>query len=114
MGRSLSIMKVLLCILNSTINKAGPTSPSFVAPGLLWSGHATKRDLGKLQMAQDRAARLAFGCTQRANINNKHVNLSRLKVAERLTSSLLVFVRGIDVECTKLSICTTGTHLVHP
>ena len=47
-------------------------------------------------MAQKKAARLALGCTQRANINNIHVNLSWLKV-ERLTSSLLVFMRSIDM-----------------
>jgi hypothetical protein len=47
-----------------------------------------------LQLAQNRAARLALECTQRANINNIHVNFSWLKVEER---SLLVFVRGIDM-----------------
>ena len=36
-------------------------------------------------------------CTQRANINNMHVNLSWLKVKERMTSSLLLFMRGIDM-----------------
>ena len=51
---------------------------------VLWSGD-TKRDLGKLQLAKNRAARLALGCTQKANINNMHVNLSWLKVEERLT-----------------------------
>jgi hypothetical protein len=56
-----------------------------------------KKDLGKLQLAQNRAAWLALGCTQRANINNMRANLSWLKVEERLTSSLLVFVRGIDM-----------------
>ena len=61
---------------------------------VLWSGD-TKKDLRKLQLAQNRAARMALECTQRANINNMHVNLSSLK--ERLTSSLLVFVRGIDM-----------------
>jgi hypothetical protein len=50
-----------------------------------------------LQLAQNREARLGLGCTPRANINNMHVNLSWLKVEERLTSSLLVFVRGIDM-----------------
>ena len=35
-------------------------------------------------------------CTQGANINDMHVNLSWLKVDERLTSSLLGFVRGVD------------------
>ena len=29
--------KALLCLLNNTINKAGPTGPSFVTPGLLFS-----------------------------------------------------------------------------
>ena len=63
---------------------------------VVWSG-ATKRDSGKLQLAQNRAARLALGYTKRANINNMHVNLSWLKVEERLITSLLVFVRGIDM-----------------
>ena len=57
---------------------------------------ATKRDLGKLQLAQNRAAWLALGCTRRANINNMHVDLAWHKVEERLTSSLLVFVRSVD------------------
>ena len=48
-------------------------------------------------MAQNRAVRLALGRTQRANIHNMHVNLSWHKVEERLTSSLLVFMRGIDM-----------------
>ena len=77
----------MLCLLNNTINKAGPTGPSFFAPGhcsVAWSG-ATKKDLGTFQLAQNRAARLALGGTQRAN-NNMHVNLSWLKVEERSTS----------------------------
>ena len=64
---------------------------------IVWWSAATKKDLGKLQLAQNRAARLALGCTQRANITNMHVNLSWLKVEERLTSSLLLFMRGIDM-----------------
>jgi hypothetical protein len=43
---------------------------------------------------QNRATWLALGWTHRANINNMHVYLSWLKV-ERLTSSQLVFVRGM-------------------
>jgi hypothetical protein len=62
----------------------------------MWSG-ATKRDFGKLQLVQNKAVRLALKCTQRANINNMHVNLSWLKVEERLTSLLLVFVRSVDM-----------------
>ena len=49
-----------------------------------------------MQLGKNRAAQLALGCTQRANINNMHVNLSWLKVEKRLTSSLLVFIRGVD------------------
>ena len=44
---------------------------------------------------QNRAARLALKCTGRADIYNMHVNLSWLKVEERLTTSLLVFVRSV-------------------
>ena len=47
-------------------------------------------------MAQNRAAWLALKCARRANINNMHVNLSWLKVEERLTS-LPVFVRSVDM-----------------
>jgi hypothetical protein len=39
---------------------------------------------------------MALKSTQRANINDMHVNLSWLKLEERLTSSFLVFVRGVD------------------
>jgi hypothetical protein len=63
---------------------------------VMWSD-ARKKDLGKLQLAQNRAAQLVFGCSQRANIKHMHVNLSWLKVEERLTSWLLLFMRGIDM-----------------
>ena len=67
----------------NTINKAGPTGP------VQSCGQVPQ---GKLQLAQNRAARLALGCTQRANTNHMNVNLSWLKVEEKLTSSLLVFM----------------------
>jgi hypothetical protein len=78
---------------------------------------ATKRDLGKLQLAQNRAAQLALKCTWRANIN-MHVNLSWLKVEVRLTSSVLVFVRSIDMlnapSClSKLLAHSSDTHAYH-
>ena len=79
---------------------------------VVWSG-ATKK--GLLQLAQNRAARLALGCTQKANIINMHVNLYWLKVKERLTSSLLLFMRGIDMlnapSClSKLLAHSSDTH----
>jgi hypothetical protein len=88
MGTSLSTIKCC-----STFNNAGPTGSSFVAPGLLFS-HVVRCHEEGLAIVQNRAARLALECTHRANINNMHVNLPWLKVEERLTSSLLVFVRG--------------------
>jgi hypothetical protein len=71
-----------------------------------------------LQLAQNRVALLALGCTQRANINNMHVNLSWLKVEERLTSSLLLFMRRIDMLNTQsclfeLLAHSSDTHAYH-
>ena len=78
---------------------------------VIWSG-ATKEDLTNCNFPQNRTARLALGWTGRANINNMHVNLSWLKVEERWTSSLLVFMRGIDMlnapSCLN-NWCTTRT-----
>jgi hypothetical protein len=48
-----------------------------------------KTDLAKLQLAQNRGARLAFHCNVRANINNMHASLSWIRVEERLTALLL-------------------------
>lgn len=75
MGRSLSVIKHCSAF---TINKAGPTGPGFVSPGLSFSRvvRCLKEGLGELQLAQNRAAQLALKGTQRANINNMHVNLS--------------------------------------
>ena len=64
---------------------------------VIWSS-AAKKDLVKLQLAQNRAARLALHCNQRANINTMHASLSWLRVEERLTASLLVFIRNIVLE----------------
>jgi hypothetical protein len=72
MGRSLSIIKSCSAFLT-----ARSTRQVLQALGLshldycsvLWLG-ATKRDLWILQLAQNRAARLALGCTQRAKIEN--------------------------------------------
>ena len=40
---------------------------------------------------------LSFHCNQRANINTMHASFSWLRVEERLTASLLVFIRNIHV-----------------
>jgi hypothetical protein len=70
--------KVLLCCLNSTVNKAGPTGPCFVTPGLLFSRVVRSHKWGR--------KKITFGSEQygwpldvhRANINNLHVNLTWL------------------------------------
>ena len=94
MGRSLSIIKPcspsLITLSTRQVLQALVLSHMDYC-SVMWSG-ATKKDLGKVQLIKDRATRLALKCTRRANINDMHVNLSWLKVEERLTSSLLVFV----------------------
>ena len=42
---------------------------------VMWSG-ATKKDLGKFQLDQNRVAQPALKSTLRDNINDMHVNLS--------------------------------------
>ena len=110
--------KALLCLLpcSATINMADHTGlvlSQLDYCSVVWSG-ATKRDLGKLQLAQNRAARLTLKSTRRANINDMHVNLLWLKVKERLTSSLLVLVRSVDKlnvpSCLYLHIARTPMH----
>ena len=94
MGRSLSIIKrysPLLTALSTRQVLQALVLSHLDYCSVVWSG-ATKRDLGKLQLALNRAARLPLKRTRRANINDMHVNLSWLKVEERLTSSLLFFV----------------------
>ena len=96
MGRSLSIIKCCSSFL--TTQSTRQVLQVLVLSHLdycsfVWSG-ATKRDLGKLQLAQNRAAWLALKSTWGVNINDMH--LSWLKVEERLTSSLLVFIRSAE------------------
>ena len=62
----------------------------------VWSC-AAKKDMGKLQLAQNKVACITLRCTRRESVSNMYVSLSWLKVEERLTASLFVFVRGIDV-----------------
>ena len=62
----------------------------------MWSC-AAKKDKGQLQLVHNRAAHIVLRCTPRMNVNNIHVSLPWLKVEERLTASLLVFVRGVDM-----------------
>ena len=46
---------------------------------VLWSS-AARKDIVRLQLAQNRVARLALHCNQRADINTTHASLSWLRV----------------------------------
>ena len=63
----------------------------------MWSS-AAKKVIVKLRLAQNRAGRLALHCDQRADINTMHASLSWLRVEERLTASLLVYIRNNGLE----------------
>ena len=67
---------------------------------VVWSS-AARKDLVKLQLAQNRAAHLALHCNQRADINTMHASLSWLRVVEAdcITSS---FYKKQCVEHPKL------------
>ena len=61
---------------------------------MVWSS-AAKKDIVKVQMVQNRAARIALCCSKRTNINIMHATLGWPLVEDRLCISLLSFVRGI-------------------
>ena len=75
---------------------------------VMWTS-AAKKDLVKLQLAQNRVARLARHCNQRDNIKTIHSSLSWLRVEERLTASLLLFLRNVNVLKSQLTHCS-DTH----
>ena len=84
---------------------------------IMWSS-AARKDPVKLQLAQNRAAHFALNCNQRADINTMHASLSWLRVKERLTASLVLFIRNINVleiqNCLHSQLTySTDTHLPH-
>ena len=116
MGRSLSMIKRCSAFLTalSTRQVLQALVLSHLDHCSVVSSGATQMDLGTLQLAQQSAAQLAFGCTQRANINKMYVNLSWLKVEERLTSSLLVFMSGIDMLNAPSCLAHSSDTHTHP
>ena len=61
---------------------------------IVWSS-ATKRDLDRLQKAQNKAARCALNCNYRTSINVMHDRLRWLSVSQRTSYVLLNFVRNL-------------------
>ncbi len=63
---------------------------------MVWSS-ASSKDLEKLQLVQNRAARLTLNCNRRVNIMKMHKILGWLLVKDRTIVSLLCFIRNISV-----------------
>lgn len=57
---------------------------------VVWSS-ASNKDLGKLQLVQNRAARLTLNCNRRTNIIRMHRTLGWSLVKDRMVISLLFF-----------------------
>jgi hypothetical protein len=68
-GESSVRNKEILCFYDTTLQVLQALVLSYLdCCPVMWS-RAAKKDLVKLQLAQNRAARLALHCNQRANIN---------------------------------------------
>ena len=61
---------------------------------MVWSS-AASGDLKKLQVVQNRAARLVLGCSLRSNVNRMHACLSWLTVENRLKCNTLVLFKSV-------------------
>ena len=75
---------------------------------VVWSS-AARKDLVKLQLAQNRATRLVLHCNQRADVNTIHARLSWFRVEGRLTASLVIFMRNINVLKSQI-VCIVNLH----
>ena len=76
----------------------------------IWS-KAAKKDLNKLQIAQNKAARLALHCSIRTNVQAMHKKLSWLTVKSRLKTSLLTFFRNVMYEKKPLHLSKQIVHI---
>ena len=102
MGRGLAMVRKCSTYLTSSV--MGQVIQSLVFCHLyycpvIWSA-ANKSDLNKLQIVQNRAARLALHCSTRTNIECMHTRLAWLTVEQKLICSLLTFFRNITVNQT--------------
>ncbi len=53
-------------------------------------GQCFKKDLRKLQLVKNKAARLILRCLYRTNINRMHFDLKWLKVEDRMIAAILL------------------------
>jgi len=56
---------------------------------IVWA-NATKKDLNRLQLVQNKAARFALQCPYRTSIQSMHASLHWLKVEDRMIAALLL------------------------
>ena len=99
MGRGLSLLKRCSAFLTphskkQVLQALVLSNPDFCP--VMWSS-AARKYLVKLQLAQNSAARFALHYSQRADINAMLASLSWPRVEERLTASLFIFIRNINV-----------------
>ena len=64
---------------------------------VVWSS-AAKREIKKLQLAQNRAARLVLNCSFKTNVAKMHHSLEWLTVDAKLTASLIKFSRNAIID----------------
>ena len=97
MGRGIALIRKCSAYLTPTVRNQVIQSLVFChlqyCP-IIWSA-ATKTELKKLQLVQNRAARLALNCSIRTIISYMHSCLSWLTVEVKLHFSLLMFFRNV-------------------
>ena len=69
----------------------------------VWSS-ANSGELKKLQVAQNRAARLVLGCSMRTNVAVMHESLAWLTVQNRLNSNTLILFKSVLTNNVPVSI----------
>ena len=100
MGRSIAVTRKCTKYLTPTVLKE--VIQALVLSNLeycpvIWSS-AAKTQIQKLQIAQNKAARLALHCSKRTHIVDMHRDLSWLSVEKRLQSRVITFFRNVQVD----------------
>lgn len=81
----------------------------------VWSS-ASKGLIRKLQVAQNKAARLVLGCSSRSNVTRMHESLQWLNVESRLLANVLIFFHKVNQTQTPTFIFQNITYRsdLHP
>lgn len=106
MSRAISNLKRCVYFLDSSITKLVIQSlvlSHFDYCSVIWSS-ASKTDLSKLQIIQNRAARLALRCPFRTSVSAMHERLAWFKVEDRMTCSLILFCKNVFISHKPLSL----------